>query len=149
MTPMFFATFIALFLLFEWRINTLFTPCEKCQKKKIEKAACAVGCAMLRVKSCAWLLTALCDVVDAAVHYDGNVRLCQLLLAQRISWAPGRTLDGCRPALEVQLSLTLNVQGPVGKYGSCWQPKAHLTLPPLILSLWHTPLPGSGCITFQ
>jgi len=55
-------------------------------------------------------LTALCDVVDAAVYYDGCVGLRELLLAQRVSSAPCCRLDGPTPASKVQLSFSLNVQ---------------------------------------
>lgn len=55
-------------------------------------------------------LTALRDVADAAVYYDGYVCLRQLLLAQCVSSTTSRHLDGCAPASKVQLPLALQVQ---------------------------------------
>lgn len=57
-------------------------------------------------------LTALRDVADAALHRHRDVVLRQLLLAQRVSAAPTRQLDGRTPAGKVQLPLTFDVQSP-------------------------------------
>lgn len=55
-------------------------------------------------------LTTLRDVTDAAVYYDGYVRLCQLLLAQCGSSTPCCHLDGPTPAGKIQLPLSLYVK---------------------------------------
>lgn len=56
------------------------------------------------------LLTALCDVADAAVYYDGYVYLCKLLLAQSVSSTPCCRLDCCTPASKIQFPFSLYVQ---------------------------------------
>ena len=63
---------------------------------------------VLKVKG----LTALGDVSDAAVHYDGYVRVRELLLTQGVPAAARSALDGRAPAGKVQLPLPLHVQSP-------------------------------------
>lgn len=61
---------------------------------------------------CVCVLTALCDVADAAVYRHRDVGLRQLLLTQSVFAAVCRYADRRTPAGKVQLPLALDVQSP-------------------------------------
>lgn len=67
---------------------------------------------------CVRVLTALCDVADAAVYRHRDVGLRQLLLTQRVFAAVCCYADRRTPAGEVQLPLALDVQSPDGGQGA-------------------------------
>lgn len=69
--------------------------------------------------------TVLRDEVNAALYDDGDVGVHQLLLAQCVSRTPSIPLDRCRPALEVQLPLALDVQRPEGDVLLVRHPSSH------------------------
>ncbi len=81
--------------------------------------------------------TVLCGEMNAALHDHGNVGLRQLLLTQCVSRTPSSPLDSCRPALEIQLPLALDVQRPAGRRPVSQHPPAvtHMRLKPVNLDL--------------